>query len=94
MPCACQPRSPHKAPHLALHGAHEKRNVLKAGIDTSSGYNLVRDLVVSSEHAERTAKNESNAPVNPCLQEQFAAEMLPAGDSECLEQLLHELAAD
>ena len=92
MPCACLPRSPHKALRLALHGAHG--NVLKAGIDTSSGYDLVRDLVVSSEHAERTAKNESNAPVNPCLQEQFAAEMLPAGDSECLEQLLHELAAD
>ena len=34
------------------------------------------------------------APVNPGSQEQFAAEMLPAGDSECLEQLLHELAAD
>ena len=65
MPCACLPRSPHKALRLALHGAHG--NVLKAGIDTSSGYDLVRDLVVSSQHAcnlvvssqhaERTAKN-------------------------------------
>lgn len=49
MPCACLPRSPHKALRLALHGAHG--NVLKAGIDTSSGYDLVRDLVVSSMHA-------------------------------------------
>ena len=49
MPYACLPRSPHKALRLALHGAHG--NVLKAGIDTSSGYDLVRDLVVSSQHA-------------------------------------------